>query len=304
MSVTRLGYVHTRVTDLAEARKHYSDTLGLRVTGEEPGKLYFKAWDEWDHHSVVLEEGGVGLVKMGFKVDTGEDLSRYENAAQAFGCVTERMSTGENAEVGDGVRIVLPSGHVLELYSEMTCVGTEVGSHNPEVFPRHLVGVGVPRIDHTLLTTSDVKTSQRFFADVLGFWATERVQTSLDEDAHLIGTWMSTSNTVHDIAFIEGPDAKLHHFAFELKDWSEIGRAGSLFAMDDVSVDIGPTQHGVTRGGTIYFFDPSGNRNEVFTGGYGAYRDRPPVTWTVDQLAKGIFYVQREVHDSFTSVLT
>ena len=115
---------------------------------------------------------------------------------------------------------------------------------------------------------------------------------------------MSTSNTVHDIAFIEGPDNKLHHFAFELKDWSEIGRAGSLFAMDDVSVDVGPTQHGITRGGTIYFFDPAGNRNEVFSGGYVSFRDRPAVTWTVDELAKGIFYVQREVNDRFTSVLT
>jgi catechol 2,3-dioxygenase len=159
-------------------------------------------------------------------------------------------------------------------------------------------------VDHCLLTTSDVKTTERFFIEALGFYATERVATSLDDDAHLIGTWMSTSNTVHDIAFIEGPDNKLHHFAFELGDWSQIGRAGSLFAMDDVSVDVGPTQHGITRGGTIYFFDPAGNRNEVFSGGYVSFRDRPPVTWTVDELAKGIFYVQREVNDRFTSVLT
>jgi len=26
----------------------------------------------------------------------------------------------------------------------------------------------------------------------------------------------------------------------------------------------GPTRHGITRGQTIYFFDPSGNRNESF----------------------------------------
>jgi catechol 2,3-dioxygenase len=304
MSVTRLGYVHARVTDLAEAKKHYSDTLGLRATLEQDGKVYFKGWDEYDHHSVVLEEGGVGMVKMGYKVETNSDLDLYENRAKAFGCVTDRMSKGDNPEVGDGVRVVLPSGHVLELYKDMTVVGTDVGTHNPEVFPRHLVGVGVPRIDHCLLTTSDVATTERFFKDVLDFYPTERVATSLEDDAHLIGTWLSTSNTVHDIAFIEGADDKLHHFAFELEDWSQIGRAGSLFAMDDVSVDVGPTQHGITRGGTIYFFDPSGNRNEVFSGGYVAFRDRPCVTWTVDQLAKGIFYVQRELNERFTSVVT
>ncbi|MCW2724904.1 MAG: catechol 2,3-dioxygenase [Frankiales bacterium] len=304
MSVMRLGYVHARVTDLADAKQHYGETLGLRAVHEEPGKVYFKGWDEYDHHSVVVEEGGVGLVKLGYKVSELTDLELYEKRAQQFGCITERMSAGDNLEVGDGVRVVLPSSHVVELYHEMTTVGTDVGSHNPEVFPRHLVGVGVPRVDHALLTTSDVATTERFFKDVLDFYPTERVATTLDDDAHVIGTWLTAGNTVHDIAFIEGPDNKLHHFAFELGDWNEIGRAGAIFSMDDVSVDVGPTQHGITRGRTIYFFDPSGNRNEVFAGGYVAFPDRPCVTWTVDQIGKGIFYVSRELNERFTSVLT
>jgi catechol 2,3-dioxygenase len=304
MGVLRLGYVHARVTDLAEARKHYCDTLGLYPTQEEPGRLLVKGWDEWDHHSVVLEEGGVGLVKLGYKVADAGDLDGFEKRARTFGCLVERMSKGDNPEVSDGIRIVTPSEHVLELYHDMTMVGTEVGTHNPEVFPRHLVGVGAPNIDHALITTDDVNLMDRFFTEVLDFYPTERVQTSLDEGAEFIGTWMSAGNKVHDIALIKGPKGKLHHFAFELVDWADILRAGDLFAMDDVSVDIGPTRHGITRGKTIYFFDPSGNRNEVFAGGYRAYPDRPCVTWTVDALAKGIFYVGRELNERFTSVLT
>ena len=34
----------------------------------------------------------------------------------------------------------------------MTLVGTAVGNVNPEVFPRHLSGVGAPHVDHLLLT--------------------------------------------------------------------------------------------------------------------------------------------------------
>jgi catechol 2,3-dioxygenase len=302
--VMRLGYVHARVTDLAEARSHYGNTLGLYPVHEEPGKVFYKGWDEYDHHSVVLEEGGVGLVKLGFKVTDPSDIDDIEKRAQAFGCVTERMSAGENLEVSDGLRIVAPSDHVVEIYHGMKLVGTEVGTHNPEVFPRHLVGVGAPHVDHALITAEDVKLADRFFGEVLGFYATERVQTSLDDDADYIGTWMSAGNTVHDIAVIGGPNGKLHHFAFELLDWAEIKRAGDFFAMDDVSVDIGPTQHGITRGETIYFFDPSGNRNEVFSGGYLAYPDRPTVVWTPDQLGKGIFYIQRELNERFTTVLT
>jgi catechol 2,3-dioxygenase len=40
----RLGYVHARVTDLAEAKGHYGNTLGLYPTYEEAGKIYYKAW--------------------------------------------------------------------------------------------------------------------------------------------------------------------------------------------------------------------------------------------------------------------
>ncbi|WP_396932102.1 catechol 2,3-dioxygenase [Mycolicibacterium sp.] len=304
MGVMRLGYVHTRVTDLEEARAHYADTLGMRLVTENDGRLYFKAWDEYDHHSVVLEEGGVGLVKLGYKVERPEDIEVFEKRIQSFGCLTERMSKGENFAVGDGIRVVLPSDHVMELYADMEFVGTDTGSLNPDVFPRHLIGVGVPRLDHALITVEDPDTLERFFAECLDFRAAERAVTTLGDDSELIGSWMFCTNTPHDIAFIKGPNGKLHHFAYYLNGWSEVLRAGQIFAMDDVSVDVGPTQHGITRGETIYFFDPAGNRNEVFSGGYQTYPDFPTITWTADQLGKAIFYVSRELNDRFTSVLT
>ena len=303
MGVMRLGYVHIRVTDLAESRSHYGETLGMKLVHEEPDKLYFKGWDEWDHHSVVLEQGGVGVVKFGYKVERDSDLEEIERRAQQFGCLTERLSKGDNVAIGDGVRVVLPSDHVVELYAEAEYVGTDVGLINPNSFPRHLVGVGVPRVDHAMITAEDPATLERFFQEVMGFRAAERVVTDLDEN-HLIASWLSCGNTPHDIAFMAGPQGKLHHFAYELTDWYAIKRAGEFFSMDDVPVDVGPTQHGITRGETIYFFDPSGNRNEVFSGGYLSFPDSRTITWTADQLGKAIFYIQRELNDRFTSVLT
>ena len=303
MGVMRLGYVHARVTDLEASRAHYGGTLGMKAVHETGNQIYYKGWDEFDHHSVVIEEGGVGLVKLGYKVERTTDLDLFENRAQQFGCITERMSSGDNVGVADGVRIVLPSEHVVELYQDMERLGTEVGVINPDPFPRHLVGVGVPRIDHALVTCEDPATLERFFAEVLDFRPIERVVTDLDDGA-LIGSWMACTNTPHDIAFIQGENGKLHHFAYALTDWTAIKTAGGIFAMDDVSVDVGPTQHGITRGETIYFFDPSGNRNEVFSGGYMTYPDSPVITWTADQLAKGIFYIGRELNERFTSIVT
>jgi catechol 2,3-dioxygenase len=304
MGVMRMGYMHIRVTDLAEAADHYGRTVGLYQTLAADGRLYFKGWDEWDHHSVVLEEGGVGMVKCGFKTRTAEDIEDLERRTLQFGYPVERMSDGENPEVGDGIRVALPSGHVIEFYHSMTPVGLEVGTHNPDAFPRHLVGIGAPRLDHALLWVPDPEGLERYFTDVVGMWATERVRTSMDDEAHTIATWLTLGESNHDIALLEAPEPKLHHFAFEMRSWDDILRAADIMAMDDVPVDIGPTRHGITRGTTIYFFDPAGNRNETFAGGYRCFPDRPTVTWTPDQLGKAIFYHQRELNERFLTVAT
>ena len=50
----------------------------------------------------------------------------------------------------------------------------------------------------------------------------------------------------------------------------------------------------------VKFFDPAGNRNEVFAGlGYRAQHDFPTITWTADQLARGIYYHARELSERF-----
>ena len=84
MGVMRLGYVHAKVTDLEEAKRHYGNTLGLKPMREEAGRAFFKGWDEWDHHSLVLEEGGVGLIKMRLEGAKVEDLDDHREAGAAF----------------------------------------------------------------------------------------------------------------------------------------------------------------------------------------------------------------------------
>src|SRR3546814_12915418 len=83
-----------------------------------------------------------------------------------------------------------------------------------------------------------------------------------------LATFLSCSNKPHDIAFGAQPDdAKLHHVSFLLESVNDLYHAADRMGKYDIPIDFGPNRHGVTRGATVYFFDPSGNRNEVFTGG-------------------------------------
>ena len=167
-AVIRLGYVHLRVTDLEEARNHYSNTLGMEVVHEEPGKLWLKCWDEWDHHSLVLEEGGVGLVKFGYKVESDDDLASFEQRAQKFGVDHRPVQRGREPQGRRGVRITLPSEHAIELYTEME-FGTETGSINPEAWPRNVRGVGHALDRPALIPAEDPGLVERFMSEVLDF---------------------------------------------------------------------------------------------------------------------------------------
>ena len=81
-------------------------------------------------------------------------------------------------------------------------------------------------------------------------------------------------------------------------------KTADIITRHKVPLDIGPTRHGITRGYTIYFFDPSGNRNEVFSGGYQYYPDNPVLEWTEAELGRAIFYYDRKLNEKFLTVTT
>ena len=127
----------------------------------------------------------------------------------------------------------------------------------------------------------------------------------LDPDGNRIAQFLTLSMKAHDVAFIQHEEkAKFHHASFYLETWEDILRAADLISMTNTSLDIGPTRHGITHGKTIYFFDPSGNRNEVFAGGDYMYPDHNPITWKAEDLGKAIFYHDRVLNERFLTVLT
>jgi catechol 2,3-dioxygenase-like lactoylglutathione lyase family enzyme len=226
MGVLRLGYLEVRVKDLLAATHYYTQVVGLRETDRVNSKVYLKAWDEQEHHQLVLvEDAAPGLNYMAFRLEDPDDLERFEDKLERNEYRVRRVSAGDEHALGEAIRFTAPSEHQVELYYDMRLVGNGLPTTNPDPYPDGLQGIHPPRMDHTLLSTPDT------------------------------------------------PDAS-------------------------------PTRHGIRRGHTIYFFDPSGNRNEVFTGGYWADPKMEPITWTADKLWQGIFYWDRVEKGAFVANYT
>lgn len=305
--VLRPGHVALRVLDLEQAVHHYTEILGLaEVMRDAQGRVFFKAWDEADHHSVVLRKADeAGMDYMGWRVDSDATLDRLVAELEASPLATETswIAAGEHPHTGRRFRFTIPTGHVMELYAHRDVTGCATGYLNPEPWPDGLRGMAPSRFDHCLLYGDDLDGTVELFTKILGFNLAEQVVAGPDKLQ--IAAFLTCSNKAHDVAFIRQPmKNKFHHCSFLLGSWNEVLKAADIISKKKVSLDLGPTRHGITRGETIYFFDPSGNRNEVFSGGYIWYPDKPTITWTDDQLGPAIFYHDRKLNEAFLSVVT
>ena len=306
--VLRPGHICIRVLDIDEALHHYVSVLGLIETGRDArGRIYLKAWDEHDHHSIVLRQAEqAGMDYLGWRVDSPATLKSLAADVEGSGLATDMawIPAGEHVHTGERFRFTTATGHVMELFAEKAKVGNGMSNTNPDPWPDGLKGMAPSRFDHCLLYGDDLDGSVRLFTEILGFKLAEQVMAGPDNSL-MIGAFLSCSTKAHDVAFIRQPvKGRLHHVSFQLDNWYEVLKAGDIISKNNVSIDIGPTRHGITRGETIYFFDPSGNRNEVFAGGYICYPDKPVITWTEDQLGKAIFYHDRVLNERFLSVST
>jgi catechol 2,3-dioxygenase len=306
MGIMRIGHMDLNVLDVKATRDYYENILGLTVEREDAdGTLYMKCWDEWDKYSFILRPSKEATFnRVAYKVENDSDIDDLKTKIEAYGISTELLAAGEVPECGRTLRFNMPSGHEMLLYAEKTFVGKTVGDTNPAPWPIDAKGVKVHWLDHTLLMAQGpelVMANTKFFIEVFGFKLAEQVTVGPNGELQA-ATWLSCSSTPHDIAFVAGPENGMHHAAFFLDGWSDILRANDIMAMNEVKVDVTPQRHGITRGETIYFFDPSGHRLETFAGlGYLVQPDMPTVTWTEDNLWRGIFYHSGVENGAFTT---
>lgn len=303
--VMRPGHVQLRVLDMDEALKHYVDLLGMiEMDRDAQGRVYLKGWTEVDKYSLVLREADqAGMDFLGFKCLDEETVDRLADNLATAGVDVQEMPAGDLQDCGRRISFLVPTGHRFELFATKAQTGKwGINNRNPEAWPMNLKGMKATRFDHCLLYGPDVPATIKLLHDIMGMDLAEQV---VDPEGKVLAGFLTCSMKAHDVAFIEHPEpGKLHHASFFLETWNDVLRAADLISMTDTSIDIGPTRHGLTHGQTIYFFDPSGNRNEVFAGGDYHYPDHEPVTWDAEALGKAIFYHDRQLNERFLTVLT
>jgi len=280
--VMRAGHVQLRVHDLDESLHFYTQVLGLVETGRDAEqRLYLKGWDERDHASLVLRRAKEpGLDLLGFKLRSEAALQRLHDALRAADVDCRRIAAGELLHTGERLRFDIASGHTIELYAQKVELGNGLPFDDPPAWhDAGERGAGVSRFDHAVLYGPGLQQVHKLFGEVLGFHLSERI---LEADARdNFALWLSTSSKPADVVFVRHPTrGRLHRLAFRVESAEQVLRAADVFSMNRTQIDVGPLRDPVARRVSVQAFDPSGNRVEVFCGGYDSHPDATPLTWS------------------------
>ena len=270
-NVVRLSHVVFSVRDLAASRAFYVDTLGMQISGEEPGRLYLRAMEERGHHCVVLEQGAETAVQvLGFKVYDDADLDRAEAWFRARGRPVSWLTP---LYQGRTLRTSDLHGIPLEFYAHMDRL--------PPIHQHYALYRGVKplRIDHFNCFSPDVDGSVAFWND-MGFRVTE--YTEDEATGKLWAVWMHRKGGVHDMAFTNGRGPRLHHVAFWVPTPLNIIDLLDLMATTGYvgNIERGPGRHGISNAFFLYVLDPDGNRVEIYCSDYQTVDpDHEPIRW-------------------------
>jgi catechol 2,3-dioxygenase len=285
MKLAHLGHAHLHVADLAASKAFFTETMGLTVTDEGDGVVYLRAWQDWEHHTLSLRQAQRSAVHhVGFRVEDPPSLEefarRFDELNLAYEWVPRQTEPGQ----GEAIRFATPGGFPLELYWEMKQLrftDSVLGSTLPS-FPQKVptVGIGPRRVDHVNVLANDVAGEQGWLEQVLGF---KHRYYAEGEDGNRLASWMSVTNLSHDIAVMRnrtGAGPRLHHFAYYVDSPDEVLRAATVLVEHGGRIEWGPGKHATSGATYLYFFEPSGHRMELWTGGMLIFApDWAPIRW-------------------------
>ncbi|WP_148629939.1 VOC family protein [Bacillus sp. E214] len=295
--IAQLGYVALESSDIEKSVDFFQNIIGLELTEKVGEQYYFRAWGDFQHHTLSISPGIKGKVKhISFRTKCAEDVDSFASRLNQKGYEIEYVQAGTTPGIGRAIRFMAASGHRIELFYDV--VKTEVEEHRRSVLKNQTYkawakGISPRRFDHVNIhTAAPENTAYDFFIEELGFRMNECIET---EDGKILAGWMSVTPLVHDVALVAHESlettARFHHISYWLDSSGDLMRAADILKEHDLKF-IGPGKHSISQAIYLYVIDPgSGCRVELFTGGYLIFEpDWETVVWRPEERAFGNTY--------------
>jgi catechol 2,3-dioxygenase-like lactoylglutathione lyase family enzyme len=274
----RIGYATFETPDLERQIDYYVHIFGLSLTEREKNRAFLST--RLGQQAVVLERGEEArCTKIAFEAD--DDLAAMAKALSANNIAAARKS-GLTPAVAEVLSFADPKGTEIEVFTSSTPAPVDTTPN----------GFSVIKLGHLAFNVADIQKVTTFYQDVLGF----RVSDWRSD----FFVFMRCGPDHHTVNFAShGPHQKMHHIAFEVKDWAEIQRACDFLGRHNYHLIWGPGRHIIGHNVFIYHRNPDGQIMELYCEldqmkdeSFGYFEPRPwhqdqpqrPKVWPADTL--------------------
>lgn len=232
IKVNRIVYGAFQTPDLEGQIDHYTKVMGLTEVECGNGAAYLST--SGDHQTVVLRKGpDAKCDAIGFQLAPGTDLDAYAKQIEAHGLKTIRQSDPQPG-IRDAVVFEDSKGTKMEVFVDAAPSGA---GFQP-------AGISPNKLGHIAFNCTDVQADVKFYCDILGFKVSDWMGDFF--------AFLRCGPDHHTINLVAGQKVKMHHIAFELRDWTHIRDACDWLAKDRIPLVWGPVRHGIGHNISTY----------------------------------------------------
>jgi catechol 2,3-dioxygenase-like lactoylglutathione lyase family enzyme len=226
----RIGHAAFETPDLARAIEYYTRVNGLVLTSQERNRAFLAT--KVGQLVLELTQADTGrCTKLSFEVAPHSDFDGISRHLTREGIRSDIRSdplpgTSKSLTFQD------PKGTTIELFADWQYLGAH----------HQVVGVGPLKLGHVAFIVHDAKAiAEDFFV------------------------FMRCGPDHHTINFLSGETVRMHHIAFEVKDFAQIQTACELFGERDIPIIWGPLRHGPGHNVSTYHRNPDDQVVEFYT---------------------------------------
>ena len=232
IKASRVGHASFDTPDLDRAIAYYTEVNGLVLHAKGRSQAFLAS--KTGLLTIALERGDAAtLRRISFEVSPHADFSEIAKNLAEHGVKCDRLSDAVPG-IGKVLAFSDPTGTTIELFTEWNYLGAH----------HQALGAGPLKLGHIARVVEDPKAMAEFYCRVLGFRVSDWIEDFF--------VFLRCNPDHHTINFLRGSESKMHHIAFEMKDFAHIQNACELLALRKMPINWGPVRHGPGHNVAIY----------------------------------------------------
>jgi catechol 2,3-dioxygenase-like lactoylglutathione lyase family enzyme len=244
IQVTRIGHATFETPDLDRQIDYFTDIVGLTLAERQNGRAYLAT--KVGDLAVQLEKGSEAkCARISFQAAAATDFDALRRGLEAEGVRCD-LRNDPSPGIPRALVFADPKGTMIEVFTEAAALAR-----------KPTAGIGPIKLGHLAFCVAEPKPFADFYGRVLGFRVSDWIEDWF--------VFLRCGPDHHTVNFVQGKTTRMHHIAFELKDWAQVQSACDFLGGRDMPIIWGPGRHGPGHNIFTYHRNPDDQIVELFT---------------------------------------